>query len=262
VEVIKKSGMLVHFFDDLRTESIKDYMSKKFTDDDIVIFHGSLQHGRRVVQTKCYPGIYLTLENYECHRYYGHFGEHLLNSNYIMMGLNDVLRNKNRIFGRFGTDSLFIRPSNGYKSFPGQTLPYLNFDQEFDILTKSYGGIDLGKLVVVSPVQEINEEYRFIVVDGKVVSGSLYMDTNNRKSWAAYYDKECTDLGAIKFASEMAEIYQPDRAYTLDVCKLTNGDYKLIEINSFCCASMYGCNYDNVVKAINELCISDYEDVF
>lgn len=263
VESIRKSGAEVHFYDDQKVENISSYLHKNFNNlNDLIIFHGSLQHGRGVLKTSFYPGIYLTLENYECYKYYGFFGEYLLNSNYMMMGLNDVLRNKNRIFGRFGTDSIFIRPSNGYKSFPGQLLPYANFDQEFDIMTKSYGGLDMDVLVVVSPAVDIDEEYRFIVVDEKVVSGSLYMDKNNRKTFTAYYDRLCEDRGAMKFAEEMAKIYQPDRAYTIDVCKLPSGEYKLIELNSFCCGSMYGNDYDAVVKAVNQTVLEDFDDMF
>jgi hypothetical protein len=260
IESIKRSGAKVIIYDD-QNGPISGIIGKFFT-DDIVIFHGSLQHGRRVEKAPIYPGIFLTLDNYECYKYYGYFGDNLLNSNYMMMGLNDVQRNKNKIFGRFGTESIFIRPSNGFKSFPGQTLPYENFDQEFSILTKSYGGLDTDELVVVSPIQEIDEEYRFIVINGVVVSGSLYMDNNNRKEWKAYYDKPCKDPYAWEFADKMSKIYRPDKAYTIDVCELPNGEFKMIEINSFCCASMYGCDYDKVVKAVNDLCFLEYEDIY
>ena len=262
VKSIRESGGEVHFYDDQRNTDVQKFLLDRFTMNDIVIFHGSLQHGRRVAKTNFYPGIYLTLENYECYKYYGFFGEYLLNSNYMMMGLNDVLRNKNRIFGRFGTDSIFIRPSNGYKSFPGQLLSCANFAQEFDIMTKSYGGLDMDILCVVSPSVDIEEEYRFIVVDGKVVSGSLYMDRNNRKSWSAYYDRLCKDKKAMKFAEDMTKIYQPDKTYTIDICKLSSDEYKLIELNSFCCGSMYGNDYDAVVKEVNECCLDDFNDVF
>jgi hypothetical protein len=259
---ILNSGSNLLFYDDSNGTTIFQFLTKnKLSELDIVFFHGSLQHGRRLSKLPYYPGIYLTLYNYECYKYYGKFGEHLLNSNYMMMGLNDVLRNKNKIFGRFGTESIFIRPSDGFKSFPGQTLPFDNFEQEFDILTKSYGGLETDILCVVSPAKDIVEEYRFIVIDGKVVSGSLYMDRNNRKEWKAYYDKVCEDQNAFDFAVEMSKIYQPDKAYTIDVCKLQNGEYKMIELNSFCCASMYGNDYDKVVSAVNELCINDFNDM-
>ena len=260
---IKNSGMNVIFYDDIKhNNNISDFIKNKFNSiDDIVIYHGSLQHGRRVCNIPVYPGIYLTLDNYECYKYYGYFGDNLLNSNYLMMGLNDVLRNKDRIFDTLKTDSIFIRPSDGFKSFPGQTLPKENFEFEFEVLTKSYGGLDDDILVVISPIKNIEEEYRFIAVDGKVVSGSLYMDRNNRKEWSAYYDKLCKDQDAFDFADKMAKIYQPDKAYTIDVCKLSNGEYKMIELNSFCCGSMYGNDYDKVVNAINRVCIDDFDDL-
>lgn len=262
VAAIKNSGNDVIFYDDLKNDNIEDFLKKKFIIDDILIFHGSLQHGRGVARTSYYPGIYLTLENYECYKYYGYFGYLLLNYDYLMMGLNDVLRQKDFIFETFGTDKIFIRPSNGYKSFPGQILPKENFEFELDVLKKSYGGLDLDQLVLVSPIQEIDEEYRFIVVDGKVVSGSLYMDKNNRKSWSAYYDRLCEDKKAFEFAEQLVKLYQPDKAYTLDVCKLPSGEYKMLEVNSFCCGSMYGNDYEKVVNAVNELCLQDFNEIY
>lgn len=261
VSAIKNSGSDVIFYDDFKYYDITDFLNK-INVDDIIIFHGSLQHGRKVAKTSYYPGIYLTLENYECYKYYGYFGYLLLNYDYLMMGLNDVLRQKDFIFDTFGTDKIFIRPSNGYKSFPGQTLPKENFEFELNVLMKSYGGLDLDQLVLVSPIQEIDEEYRFIVVDGKVVSGSLYMDKNNRKSFSAYYDRLCEDKKAFEFAEELVKLYQPDRAYTLDVCKLPSGEYKMLEVNSFCCGSMYGNDYNKVVNSINELCLQDFNEIF
>lgn len=260
---IKKSGMTYLLYSDLNHEKkIEDFLTKKFGDDDIVIFHGSLQYGRRISRLPLYPGVFLTLENYECFNYYGYFGDHLLNSQYMMMGLNDVLRNKNRIFDYLKTNRVFIRPSNGYKSFTGQLLPKETFDLDFKVLTSSYGGLDMNTLVVLSPEQQIEEEYRFIVVDGQVISGAMYMDKFSRDSWTPYYDVVCKDNEAFDFAEKMSLIYHPDLAYNIDVCKLTNGEYKLIELNSFCCGSMYGNDCDKVVDAINELCIKEYNELF
>jgi len=264
VQTIKDSGMNVDVYDDSmsRFESVQDYVKNKYTEKDIVIMHGSLQMGRRMLKTSAYPGIFLTLENYECFNYYGLFGNYLLNSEYVMMGLNDVLRNSSSIFDIFGTDSLFIRPSNGYKSFTGQCLKKETFDEDFDILTKSYGGLDMNTLVVLAPAKELEEEYRFVVIDGEVISGALYIDGYNRSEWKAYYDKPCDNRLATAFAELMVEIYQPDKAYTIDVCKLKGGGYRLIEINSFFCASWYGNDLTKIVTAVNNLCVIEYNDVY
>lgn len=259
-DAVRASGNEVVFYDDLHSLEFADFVTRKFNQDSMVIFHGSLQHGRQIAHLPIYPGIFLTIENYECYNYYGYFDEHLLNTDYFMCGLNDVKRNEKRIFEK--CDNVFIRPSNGYKTFAGQLLRYSKFDDQFDTLMHSYGGLDPSTLVLLAPAQKIAEEYRFIVIDGKVVSGACYFDAANIGTLSPHYDKLCTDTEAIVFACEMSKIYQPDKAYTIDVCKLETGEYKLLELNSFNCASMYGNDYGKVVTALNELVIKEYNELF
>jgi len=226
-----------------------------------IILHGSLQQASIINKFEHYPGVYLELDNYECSKYYGYYGNKLLNSNYIMMGMNDIIRNYHSIFELFNTDKIFIRPSNGYKSFPGQLLPLDNFEFEFNVLKQSYGGLNMDDLVILAPYKEIINEYRFIVVDNKVVTGSLYMNKENRKTNIAIFDQPCdASHPATLYASELADLYTPDNAYTLDICETSSG-FHLLEINSFCCANMYGANLDDVVKAINKIVIKDYNDI-
>lgn len=256
-DAVHKSGNTVIFYDDMHSLNFTDFVTRKFNQDIMVIFHGSLQHGRQIAHLPIYPGIFLTIENYECFNYYGYFGEHLLNSDYIMCGLNDVLRHKDKYHG-----DIFIRPSNGYKTFTGQVLQRDHFEEQLNTLLKSYGGVEPGTLVLLAPAQKIAEEYRFIVIDGQVVSGATYFDATNIGTLNPHYDKLCTDMQATSFAVDMSQIYQPDKAFTIDVCKLEDGQYKLLELNSFNCASIYGNDYDKVVAALNELIIKEYNDMF
>lgn len=268
---IQNSGANVYFYDDICGKIFKKWVSDKFTQDDIVIFHGSLQHGRQLTKLPIYPGVFMTIDNYECYKYYGYYGDNLLNSEYLMMGLNDVNRNKSMIqklipsfgFGANGNQSnIFIRPSNGYKTFAGQVISIEQLEKEIDILMKSYGGVDPETLVLLSTTQELEEEYRFAVIDGKVITGSMYMDANNRSTFKAYYDKPVNGGDAFDFAVEMSKLHTPDKVFTIDVCRTKKGEYKLLEINSFNCASMYGADYDKIVKATNELAIKEYNDLF
>ena len=264
---IKNSGSNVYFYDDLCGKTFKEYITSKFTDEDIVVFHGSLQHGMQLSHLPIYPGTFMTIQNYECYKYYGYYGNLLLNEDYMMMGLNDVLRNKEKIFSCFDKyrnahGKIFIRPSDGFKSFAGQLLSYDNFEQEFNVLIQSYGGINMESIVLVSGLQNILEEYRFVIVDGKVISGSTYFDSENVGTYNPHYDKICTDEKAIQFANDVVKLYQPDKAFTIDVCKIDSGEYKLLEIGSFNCASMYGNDYDKIVNSINELSIKEYNDLF
>lgn len=130
-DAILKSGHNVLFYDDVIYENLTEFFNKKFDcnifPNPIIIFYGSFQNAKQMNKYTFYPGIYLTLPNYECFKYYGLFGDYLLNSNYFMMGLNDVLRNKDKIFNTFETDEIFIRPSDGFEKIKQQYLPTLKY---------------------------------------------------------------------------------------------------------------------------------------
>jgi hypothetical protein len=232
-------------------------IKNKYEYDDIVIFYGSLQLGRRILkETSFIPGIFLTLDNYEVFNYYGHYGDHMINNDYILIGLNDVLRNKEKIFNYFKTNKIFIRPSNGFKTFTGQLLPYDNFEFEFNVLKQSYGGLD-NQLVMISSEKKVIDEYRFIIVDGKLIDGSLYM-----KNGIQFKEKIKVDDDIIDYVNYVIKLYSPDLAYTIDICKNDKGEYKVLEIGTFCCASLYNCDLNKIVDSINELCVKEYNDYY
>ena len=236
----------------------KDIKSQ-FSEDDCVIFYGSLQRGRQIWRdTNFIPGIFLTIDNYEYYKYYGYYGDELVNSNYVLMGLNDVKRNK---FGLFNSeDYMFIRPSNGYKTFTGQLLPFENFEREFDILCKSYGGVDMNQLVLIAPKQDVREENRFIIInengENKVVDGTMYMVDNIETN------ERIIDIKARNYVEQIVNNYTPDKAFTIDIARMGDGSYKVLEIGSFCCAGWYKMDLDRVVYHINQLCINEYNEYY
>lgn len=258
---IKNSGSNVYYYDDLCGKTFKEWIVDKFTEDDIVVFHGSLQHGRQLSHLPIYPGTFMTIDNYECYNYYAYYSDHLLNGDYLMFGFNDLGRNKKKLFNYFDTNSVFIRPSNGYKTFAGQVINDSNFETELKNI-KQYIGED-NPLVVVSKCCKIYEEYRFVIVQGEVVSGAKYFDKYNMGTFKPYYDKPCShdDIKIIEYVTKLTKLYQPDKAFTMDICVTEYGP-ALLEINSFNCASMYGNNYHSVVEAINELAIKEYNELF
>jgi hypothetical protein len=262
VAAIERSGASCYLFDDtdfIRFNFDRD-IKNKFTDKDCVIFYGSLQRGRELyTKTNFVPGIFLNINNYECYKYYGMFGNSLLNSTYYMMGLNDLKRWEPYFYYQFhnNEDKIFIRPSNGYKTFPGQIINMNNFDQEYETLISSYGGLDMDQLILISPYQKILKESRFLVVGGKVVDGCVYM-IDGVKTEERIVDEEALVYSNI-VVEKLKKDY-PDEAYTLDIALNENGQYKVLEINSFCCASIYHMDIDLVVNAINDKCEECYDD--
>jgi hypothetical protein len=262
IQTIKNSGHNCFLVDDtdLRFDFDRD-IKTKYKIDDCVLFYGSLQRGRQILRDTAFiPGIFLKIENYECFKYYGYYGNNLVNYNYLLFGLNDLKRNKERIFNYFNTSSIFIRPSNGYKTFTGQLLSKENFEEELRILCLSYGGLDMDQLILVAPRQNIEEENRFIVLNqngsNRIIDGNKYMIKRE------LVKERIFDIKACEFANSVVNNYTPDKAFTIDIAKMDNGSYKILEIGSFCCASWYNIDLEKVIKEVNELIINEYNEYY
>jgi hypothetical protein len=264
---IKGSGAELYMFDD--TDFMKfnfdNDIKAKFSNEDCTIFYGSLQRGRELyAKTDFVPGIFLTIDNYECYKYYGLFGGYLLNSRYHMMGLNDLKRWKNLFELELAQDEkIFIRPSNGFKTFPGQVINMNKFNEEYETLIKSYGGLDMSQLVVVSPYRNVVRESRFAVVNGKIIDGCVYMVDGEKIT------ERLTDSLALDYANSILPFLPPeypDPAFTLDIAYVDDTKfagpkgYRVIEVNSLCCAGLYQMDKKLIVEAMNELVLEKHKD--
>jgi len=260
IAAIERSGAVCYLFDDtdiMKFDFNKD-IKNKFSNTDCTIFYGSLQRGRQIyANTDFVPGVFLDINNYECYKYYGMFGKSLLNSTYYMMGLNDLKRWEPYFQFHNNEDKIFVRPSNGYKTFPGQIINMEKFDEEYETLITSYGGLDMSQLIVVAPYRNVVKESRFAVINGQVVDGCVYM-INGEKTEERIVDEEAFVYANIVL--EKLEKDFPDPAFTLDISKDEQGDYRVIEVNSLCCAGLYFMDKDLIVRAMNDLVIEKYND--
>lgn len=167
------------------------------------------------------------------------YGDHLLNSKCTWGNLS-VLHPPR---GRF-----FVRPIEDDKSFNGQIMDHASFldwqrtmcaMEDSATVTKDTG-------IVIAPLREIYAEYRFYVVNGEVVTGSLY------KSRDTVIYKECIDEGVIDFAREMVKLYNPSIAYVIDIADTPKG-LRVLETNSISSSGFYAIDIGKFVNAINGL---------
>lgn len=142
------------------------------------------------------------------------------------------------------TKKFFFRPNEGDKSFTGE------------LFTKSELvklGLEESKVIIQASKKDIRDEYRFLVVDRKIVDYTRYLQSF--KSYGLY-------KGA-KFLLEKAlrnpKTFIPDRAFTVDIGEANNG-IGVIELNSFSCANLYSMNMDKVVPAITKLTKDMYRE--
>jgi len=191
------------------------------------------------------PGAFANFDNLKCSTYYAYLGKHLLNQDYRMMPLGELLRlgNKNT-FPRMRGFSLFVRPDSGTKPFTGQIVE--RYDDAEQLLQQN----SPEELIVVSTAKMIDKEWRFVICEGRVVTGCGYLPEEN----------DTVPIGVWRFAQQIAsESWQPDLCYTMDICQCGE-DLFLLEINSLSCAGLYKCYMPNVVRAVSRAACNEWNE--
>lgn len=163
-------------------------------------------------------------------------------------------------FGENG--DLFIRPSSGHKSFTGKVFVEEYWDSDWEWVEEF---TDPESLIVISSPKLIDREWRFIVADGKVITGSLYKKRIGHIFTSKYREindaNDFKDALALEKAKKIvAEGYCPDPMFVIDICE-HNGQMFLLEIGSFSCAGLYNCNIQKIVDAAATLAIKEWEDI-
>ena len=141
------------------------------------------------------------------------------------------------------TKKFFFRPNEGDKVFTG------------GLYTKSELvklGLEDSKVIIQASKKDIRDEYRFLVVDRKIVDYTRYL---NSPKTGMYQGAKLLLENALR----NTKTFIPDRAFTVDIGETSTG-IGVIELNSFSCANLYSMNMDKVVPAINELAKNMYQE--
>lgn len=172
----------------------------------------------------------------------GHLGDLMLNDDFVILPYGEVLRRGCDGLG----ESFFIKPADRVKAFTGFVMTRAMWATEVETIRQK-AGIGLDNLCVVARPQAIEAEFRFVIADREVVTGSQYR----------WDDRLDVRLDVLPICREMAERvarqrWQPDRCYTCDVA-LLDGHTKarVVELNSFSSAGLYACDTLKIVEAVS-----------
>lgn len=226
-------------------------------DDGPIVVYTSLNMAEKLRKRHNWiPGVYLNHKNLSFTGYSSYIPhDWLLNNDCLMTTWKSFSTNKTRFFSIFNTRRVFIKPNSGVKTFTGSTIDINDFDFEINGMNQTTSVLP-ETIVCVSPYKQIEHEYRFVIVDNKVITGSEYSwdDTVfERLDYESPCIKKCYDL-AVKMAKYH---WQPDIAYTCDIA-ITDYGPKIIELNSFSCAGLYMCNYEDVILSVSEAAIKEW----
>ncbi|MFZ6681682.1 ATP-grasp domain-containing protein [Undibacterium sp. Tian12W] len=179
------------------------------------------------------PGSLLN-ENFNFNVWQQHLGSELLNHAVGTGKLADIDTARYKQF--------FIRPMEDNKAFDGTVIDNeMLADWRSDPEKSNLLELD----VMVSPVKDIYREYRLFVVNGRVVTGSLYKMAG-RPQVSADLDDE-----VLAYAQTVVSKWTPAQAFVMDVC-LSEDGYKVIEFNNINSSGFYASDVLKYVDAIQQ----------
>lgn len=209
------------------------------TDRKDIFCFGSVKMSRLGKKYDWFPGSLLN-DNHDYRVYSQFYKENLLNYDSIIQRFGDDIDR---------TELFFARPVLDNKTFTGKVFDMYQW-LEFKERVKESGHettLNEDTEIQISTVKKITKEFRFWIIDGKVVTGSLYRNGG----WINYSD--VVDDGAVEFCKEMLKIYQLADGFVMDICEVYIDDkieYKIVECGCINSCGWYKANVPKLIDAI------------
>jgi hypothetical protein len=241
-------------YDALKTNNIPYYGCKviPFVDDiecfwtdgepthNKIIPYGSSKLSRLAREQK-WTGLFFDLSLFRCDVWNANRDD-MLNSDAEFMTVADL---EQRFAGVPDDEVFHIRPMEDLKAFNGTvtTAKEIRRWQHSD----DSGNFSFKKTTqcVISPPKNIKAEWRWFIVDGKVISGSTYKMNGQR-----LVQRE-QDQDVIDEAQGFADKWLPDKVCVMDIA-LTQDGPKVIEFNCFNSSGFYYHDKGAIVKAVTD----------
>lgn len=209
------------------------------SDDKIFIF-GALKLSRIALERGWKPGSLMN-SNHDFIKYKEYYKDNLLNYDSLILSLGESIEWVNHF------DLKFIRPTKDSKSFAGNVFSYFEWEDLKENYLHNYRSSEFNEntQIQVSTVKKIKKEFRFWIIDGKVVTGSQY------RMGSFPFLSENIDDDAISFVEEMVDVFQLAEAFVMDVA-LTDWGWKIIECGCINCAGFYRSDIQKILFAIED----------
>lgn len=223
-------------------------------ENECVVTYGSVQFVNQVIKLrrgKWQPGAFLRTENLSYAAYSPFLGDILLNDDFVIVPYAEFRRRGVKAWG----DAVFIRPNAVTKLFTGFVITERDFSHETNSLER-LSNVFPEDLIVVAKPKPILGEFRFIISEGKVVTGSAY-------SWDNTLDvRSDVHPACLELAEEVGRReWQADRVYTCDIALTEiNGkqEARVLEINAFSCSGLYACDTELIACAVSQAAWNEY----
>jgi hypothetical protein len=204
--------------------------------DGPVVFHGRTTLILRAFEDpKWRHGVFFDPARFQHRAYVAAYGDAMLNADARVMSWEELLREP-----RAPGDLVFLKPNDDLKRFTGQILRFAECQDLYRTLCRAAQSVEPTSEVVLGKPCEIDAEWRLFIVDGEVVTGSMY-----RPSGEPHLSRELID-----FAENAASRWAPARVFVLDVARV-EGSWKIVECNCFNGSRFYSADVERLVRAVS-----------
>lgn len=215
---------------------IGELLPEAIVEDKKAICFGSYSMRHAAKKFSWAPGVF-DLEPFDFNVQLENWGDRMLNARAIVTNFEDAIVNT----------AAFIRPILDSKSFAGRVFEpeeFKEWQRKIAVLEEDFGdSVNKNTLIQVCPLQKIFSEYRVWVVDGRIVTASLY----KRGDKVVYSDQ--VDERFLNYAQECINIWKPHDAFVIDVCEVEDG-YRIVEINTLNACGFYKADLQKLVEAL------------
>jgi|SRR5271155_1610365 len=197
-----------------------------------------------------FPGVFKN-ENFDMRVLNEKWGSQMLNADAKFYKLSDVPSYEG---------AMFMRPVHDTKSFTGGLIDGDELDKwraGLYEIRREFTTLDLDTLVLVASPKRLTDEARFFIVDGKVIAGSTYR-VGGRVLYKSIDGQNPLYMPMMEFAQGAMTTHEmlrwtPAEAFVMDIGRLEDGEFKVIEVNCLNSSGFYDTNMTAVVKAIENL---------
>lgn len=222
----------------------RDLTQEKIDTNQPLIAIGSYDFTYKAIELGWKPGVWIN-ENYD-YRVWSQSGWKILNADGVVTNFGDV---------PFQAKPFFIRPCVDNKIFTGQVVDWGKYS---GWLTKIQAGerdttvwdVTLDSPIVYAAPKKIVTEYRFIVIDGKAVTGSMYKDAS-----VGIYRNVDDRSELFDFVNEQASIWRPSDVFVMDIA-LSDGQLFVLEMGNFNAAGLYHCDLQKIVMTVEDFLLT------
>ncbi len=215
-----------------------------------IVAHGTIEfirEFRHEHQGAC-PGFYQNDNVRSFEKFAVPLRDFILNDDYYILPYNEFVK-------RGIKKPVFIKPLSGLKQFTGKVIAPHEFEHEIRSMN-ALERVDDDLLCVIASPKFIKAEFRYIIADKKVVTGSEYR-------WDNILDVRVDTLPECDaLANTIANHdWQADFVYVCDIAMTDDGP-KVIELNSFSSSGLYACDTRKIVEAVSNVAIKEYDGDF